>query len=56
LGVVEVVFGKDYFDELVVMVDIFRFLEMGEGVVVSDDGVYVWSWFGGCKGLLEGGC
>jgi len=43
---IEAALGKDYFDELAVMVDTFRPLELGEGGVECDDGVYAWSWSG----------
>jgi len=33
-------------DELAVMVDTFRPLELGEGAMASDDGRYAWSWSG----------
>jgi len=34
------------FDELAVMVDTFRPLELGEGGQATDDGIYAWSWSG----------
>jgi homogentisate 1,2-dioxygenase len=34
----------EYFDELAVMVDTFRPLELGEAARESDDGVYAYSW------------
>ncbi|MEJ7705815.1 MAG: homogentisate 1,2-dioxygenase domain-containing protein [Nocardioidaceae bacterium] len=43
-GAYERSIGVDYFDELAVMVDTFRPLELGEGARVSDDGAYAWSW------------
>jgi homogentisate 1,2-dioxygenase len=43
---IERALGKDYFDELAVMVDTFRPLELGEGGVESDDGTYAWTWAG----------
>ena len=43
-GAVEVALGKHYFDELAVMVDTFRPLELGEGGRAVDDGAYAWSW------------
>ncbi|MGS0683632.1 homogentisate 1,2-dioxygenase domain-containing protein [Nakamurella sp. GG22] len=43
-GAVEASLGKDYFDELAVMVDTFRPLELGEGGLAVDDGRYAWSW------------
>jgi len=46
-GAVENALGKDYFDELAVMVDTFRPLELGEAALASDDGAYAWSWAGG---------
>jgi homogentisate 1,2-dioxygenase len=51
-GAVERALGKDYFDELAVMVDTFRPLELGEGALASDDGRYAWSWAG--RRLEEG--
>jgi homogentisate 1,2-dioxygenase len=38
--------GAEYFDELAVMVDTFRPLELGEAGTTSDDGAYAWSWSG----------
>jgi homogentisate 1,2-dioxygenase len=46
-GAVERSLGAELFDELAVMVDTFRPLELGEGGTASDDGVYAWSWSGG---------
>jgi homogentisate 1,2-dioxygenase len=46
-GAVEAALGKDYFDELAVMVDTFRPLELGEGARACDDGRYAWSWSAG---------
>ena len=43
-GAAEAAIGKDYFDELAVMVDTFRPLEFGEGGVESDDRAYALSW------------
>ncbi len=45
-GAVERSLGKDYFDELAVMVDTFRPLDLGEGGVACDDGAYAWTWSG----------
>ena len=45
-GAVEASLGKDYFDELAVMVDTFRPLELGEGGRACDDGAYAWTWSG----------
>ncbi|WP_262106448.1 homogentisate 1,2-dioxygenase [Arthrobacter sp. Marseille-P9274] len=46
-GAVEASLGKDYFDELGVMVDTFRPLDLGEAGLACDDGVYAGSWTGG---------
>ena len=35
-----------FFDELAVMVDTFRPLDLGEGGAAVDDGRYAWSWAG----------
>ncbi|MGI8993221.1 MAG: homogentisate 1,2-dioxygenase [Nocardioidaceae bacterium] len=43
---IEGALGADYFDELAVMVDTFRPLELGEGGVASDDDAYAWTWSG----------
>jgi homogentisate 1,2-dioxygenase len=45
-GAVERSLGAEFFDELAVMVDTFRPLELGEGGTACDDGVYAWSWSG----------
>ncbi len=45
-GAYERSIGKDFFDELAVMVDTFRPLELGEGALASDDGRYAWTWSG----------
>ncbi len=45
-GAYEASVGVDHFDELAVMVDTFRPLELGEGGRASDDGRYAWSWSG----------
>ena len=46
-GAYEKSIGVTEFDELAVMVDSFRPLELGEGGAAADDGVYAWSWVGG---------
>ncbi len=46
-GAVEGSLGVEYFDELAVMVDTFRPLQVGEGGRATDDGRYAWSWAGG---------
>ncbi|WP_024802867.1 homogentisate 1,2-dioxygenase [Nocardia sp. BMG51109] len=45
-GAVEASIGVESFDELAVMVDTFRPLELGEGGTASDDGAYAWVWAG----------
>jgi homogentisate 1,2-dioxygenase len=45
-GAYERSIGIEYFDELAVMVDTFRPLEIGEGGVASEDESYAWSWSG----------
>jgi homogentisate 1,2-dioxygenase len=46
-GAVERSIGAEFFDELAVMVDTFRPLELGEAARATDDGRYAWSWSGG---------
>jgi homogentisate 1,2-dioxygenase len=46
--------GVDYFDELAVMVDTFRPLDLGEAALATDDGVYAYSWSGGRRLGQEG--
>jgi homogentisate 1,2-dioxygenase len=41
---IEASLGAEAFDELAVMVDTFRPLELGEAGTASDDGAYAWSW------------
>ena len=48
-GAYEKSIGIDFFDELAVMVDTFRPLELGEGGRAVDDGVYVTSWVRGSE-------
>ncbi|MGY1747553.1 homogentisate 1,2-dioxygenase [Blastococcus sp. SYSU D00695] len=45
-GAVENSLGAESFDELAVMVDTFRPLELGEAGTAADDGRYAWSWAG----------
>jgi len=45
-GAIERSLGAERFDELAVMVDTFRPLELGEGGSAVDDGRYAWSWSG----------
>jgi len=46
-GAYESSIGAEFFDELAVMVDTFRPLELGEAGRAADDGKYAWSWVGG---------
>jgi homogentisate 1,2-dioxygenase len=46
-GAYEGSIGAEFFDELAVMVDTFRPLELGEAGLAVDDGRYAWSWAGG---------
>jgi homogentisate 1,2-dioxygenase len=46
-GAYERSIGAEFFDELAVMVDTFRPLELGEAGRAADDGKYAWSWVGG---------
>jgi homogentisate 1,2-dioxygenase len=43
---IEASLGAERFEELAVMVDTFRPLELGEGGSAVDDGVYAWTWAG----------
>jgi homogentisate 1,2-dioxygenase len=43
---IEASLGADYFDELAVMVDTFRPLELGEAAVACEDSAYAWTWAG----------
>jgi len=45
-GAYERSIGVEFFDELAVMVDTFRPLELGEGGQAVDDGAYAWTWSG----------
>jgi homogentisate 1,2-dioxygenase len=38
--------GTDHFDELAVMIDTFRPLELGEGALTCEDPGYAWTWAG----------
>ena len=46
-GAMERSLGAEFFDELAVMVDTFRPLDLGEGALATDDGTYAYSWSGG---------
>ena len=43
---IEASLGAESFEELAVMVDTFRPLELGEGGTAVDDGAYAWTWSG----------
>ncbi|MCR3718343.1 MULTISPECIES: homogentisate 1,2-dioxygenase [Prauserella salsuginis group] len=45
-GAVEKSLGAEFFDELAVMVDTFRPLELGEGALACEDSNYAWTWSG----------
>jgi homogentisate 1,2-dioxygenase len=45
-GAAERSIGAEFFDELAVMVDTFRPLEIGEGGVACEDPGYAWTWSG----------
>jgi homogentisate 1,2-dioxygenase len=45
-GAYERSLGIEYFDELAVMVDTFRPLELGEGGLACEDPGYAWTWSG----------
>lgn len=45
-GAYEASIGMEFFDELAVMVDTFRPLELGEAALACDDSTYAWSWAG----------
>ena len=49
-GAVERSLGAEFFDELAVMVDTFRPLELGEAGRTTDDGVYAYTWAQGRDG------
>src|SRR5699024_5240709 len=43
---IEASLGREFFDEVAVMVDTFRPLEMGEAGSSCEDPAYAWSWAG----------
>jgi homogentisate 1,2-dioxygenase len=45
-GAVERSLGAEFFDELAVMVDTFKPLDLGEGATACEDPAYAWSWSG----------
>jgi homogentisate 1,2-dioxygenase len=52
-GAYERSIGVHYFDELAVMVDTFRPLDLGEAGQASDDGQYALSWARNTEGQLD---
>jgi homogentisate 1,2-dioxygenase len=46
-GAVEASLGRDFVDELAVMLDTFRPLELGDAGLACEDPNYAWSWAGG---------
>jgi homogentisate 1,2-dioxygenase len=50
---IEASIGAEFFDELAVMVDTFRPLELGEGGLAVEDPAYAWTWAG--RGPDDGG-
>jgi len=56
---IEASLGAEYFDELAVMVDTFRPLDLGEGGIAAEDPAYAWTWSGrseaGAEGEPDGG-
>jgi homogentisate 1,2-dioxygenase len=53
-GAYERSIGVEYFDELAVMVDTFRPLDLGEAGLASDDHAYAWSWAKGGETRPDG--
>ena len=45
-GAYERSIGAESFDELAVMVDTFRPLDLGEAALACEDPMYAWSWAG----------
>jgi homogentisate 1,2-dioxygenase len=52
-GAVERAIGADYFDELAVMVDTFRPLDLCEPALSCEDPGYAWSWAGRSTGAAH---
>ncbi|MFC4375966.1 homogentisate 1,2-dioxygenase [Nocardia halotolerans] len=50
-GAYERSIGAEFFDELAVMVDTFRPLQLGEGALACEDPDYAWTWSGRGPGL-----
>jgi homogentisate 1,2-dioxygenase len=53
-GAYERSIGIEFFDELAVMVDTFRPLDLGEAGLASDDHAYAWSWARGADKGTDG--
>jgi homogentisate 1,2-dioxygenase len=53
-GAYERSIGIEYFDELAVMVDTFRPLDLGEAGLATDDHAYAWSWARGADQGTDG--
>ncbi len=52
---IEASLGAEFFDELAVMVDTFRPLDLGEGGLAAEDPAYAWTWAGRGPGRAEAG-
>ena len=52
---VEASIGVEFFDELAVMVDTFRPLELGEAGLAVEDPAYAWTWAGRGPDANRGG-
>ncbi|MGW5919967.1 homogentisate 1,2-dioxygenase [Nocardia fluminea] len=50
-GAYERSIGAEFFDELAVMVDTFRPLQLGEGALACENPAYAWTWSGRGPGL-----
>ena len=49
-GAQEASIGAEFFDELAVMVDTFRALDLGEAGLACEDDRYAWTWAGAVRG------
>jgi homogentisate 1,2-dioxygenase len=52
---IEASLGAEYFDELAVMVDTFKPLDLGEGGLAAEDPAYAWTWAGGRRASAASG-
>ena len=52
---IEASLGAEYFDELAVMVDTFKPLDLGEGGLAAEDPAYAWTWAGGPRASAASG-